>query len=163
MQNDCRRRRCLNGRKGRQAQGPLRRDPRARHPQAVDVWGDSFDGAVSPARTSIDQPGSALAHDTASPSPASTTATRARTRVRAVDAGCDSNQREEDVPLQRAHREHRRVPKLLPDDGSRFSAHIPRAPNTPFTPTGWSPRRHREMFIKDRDTTFISGVASVSP
>ncbi|KAF7969374.1 hypothetical protein HWV62_27460 [Athelia sp. TMB] len=104
----------------------------------VEVWGGSSDGTISPAehggsaRTSIDQPGSARSRGTASPSPASPTATRARTRLRAVDAGCDSYQREEDVPLQRAHREHRRVPKLLRGSDLRVTAQLPHAPE--YTP-----------------------------
>ncbi|KAF7967289.1 hypothetical protein HWV62_34977 [Athelia sp. TMB] len=63
---------------------------------------------------SIDQPSS-------SPSPASTPATPTR-------APADAERGEEDVPPRRARREHRRVPRLLPDGGSRFPAHLPRAP-----------------------------------
>ncbi|KAF7967178.1 hypothetical protein HWV62_35632 [Athelia sp. TMB] len=60
--------------------------------EPVEVWGDAFDSAASPgsgggsARTSNDQPGSALSHGTGSASP-SPPASTAATPTRAPDSG----------------------------------------------------------------------------
>ncbi|KAF7974197.1 hypothetical protein HWV62_13247 [Athelia sp. TMB] len=84
--------------------------------QLVEVWGGSFNSAVSPAnggsaRTSIDQPSSALARRPPALARAPLPPPRAR-----PTGGADAERREdvwEDVLPQRAPRQYHRVPRLL--------------------------------------------------
>ncbi|KAF7974181.1 hypothetical protein HWV62_13215 [Athelia sp. TMB] len=103
---------------------------------AVEVWGGSFDSAVGPAnggsaRTSIDQPGSALARRLLALARVDRCHPLAHARLGAADAERREDVRE-DVPPQRAPREHRRVHRLLRGGDLRVTAHLPHA--SEYTP-----------------------------
>ncbi|KAF7965024.1 hypothetical protein HWV62_1031 [Athelia sp. TMB] len=119
--------------------------------EPVEVWGDAFDSAVSPgsgggsARTSIDQPGSALSHGTGSASP-SPPASTAATPTRAPDSGLltpTATPTGARKMFGKMFRRGARPASIAASPGSSATVTLdsPRTslalPNTPLTPTGF--------------------------
>ncbi|KAF7966757.1 hypothetical protein HWV62_37197 [Athelia sp. TMB] len=128
--------------------------------EPIEVWGDSFDGVVSPARTSIDQLCSALSHGNRSPSPASTVATpRARDSGLLTPTATPSGTKK----MFRRGARTASIATLLRDGDPRLPAHLPRALEYTPHPDRLEPTPPSRDVHQDQDITFASGVSPVSP